>query len=173
MSEEHNNLSTTSPLRTRRKPIPLSAEQRRIKQQVFLDAYAECGVIKYAAQVAGVNRATVRWWREHDKEFQAAFPDAKEDAIESLEIAAYQQAVEGAEEYVVSGGKVMFGSDGKPLMNRRYSPQLLIALLKANLPEKYKDKREVEHSGAIDISNARESLLLKLQGMAQQESKQE
>src|SRR6184192_361085 len=109
MSEEQQHDSTTtSSLRARRKPIPLTPEKRREKQQIFLDAYGECGVIKYACRVAQINRSTVRYWLEHDKDFKDVFPDSKEDACDTLEFAAYQQAVERMEEPAISAGQVVY-----------------------------------------------------------------
>lgn len=166
--EQQYDSTTTSPLRARRKPIPLTPEKRREKQQIFLDAYGECGVIKYACRVAQINRSTVRYWLEHDKDFKDVFPDSKEDACDTLEFAAYTQAVEGTEEPAVSMGKLVYeeelvldengeqvyDSKGRPVTRRgnlvtikKYSPQLLITLLKANMPEKYRERTQVEHSG--------------------------
>ena len=138
-------------------------------QDKFLVAYAECGVVKYACLAAGVTRQTFYNWRDHDQEFQKRFPDIKSDAIDTLEYAAYVQAVLGVEEPVVSAGKLIYNDDGTPRMIRKHSPQILITLLKANLPEKYKDKQQVEHTGSIDLTGARELLKAKLQSMREQE----
>lgn len=140
------DINTSTSPRTRSK-APLTPEQRARKQQTFLAAYREIGIIKAACEKAGVDRSTYYDWRDHDPDFAAQLPQAKEDAVDSLEYAAYQQAVEGTEEPVVSMGRVVLGSDGKPLTMKRYSPQILALLLKANAPEKYKDKQQVEHSG--------------------------
>lgn len=161
MSEQSNN--STRP-RARSLGGPLTPEQRAKKQAIFLAAYSEIGIIKAACRVAKINRSTYYDWKANDPEFASKLPEAEEDANDTLEYAAYEQAVLGTEEPVASGGKVMY-VDGKMLMARRYSPQLLITLLKARMPAKYKDKSQVEHSGSIDITGARDRLLEKLTAM--------
>lgn len=137
-------------------------------QKKFLKAYGECGVIKYACKSAGIHRSTFYAWHAHDQDFQICLPHATDDANDTLEYAAFQQSVLGTEEPAISGGQVvydytpmlddqgrpMFDDRGKPLMKRgkmvtvrKYSPQLLITLLKAKMPEKYKDKQQLEHTG--------------------------
>lgn len=132
-------------------PIPLTPKQRAVKQKKFLEAYRKVGIVKYACAEAHINRSTYKYWRDHDPEFVAQLPDAIEDAHDTLELAAYSQAVLGIEEYVVNMGQVVF-YQGKPLTTRKYAPSLLQTLLKANMPEKYKDKQALEHSGKIDGS---------------------
>jgi len=45
-------------------------------------------------------------------------------------------------EPLVSSGKVVRDDDGQPLAIRRYSDNLLLALLKARRPEKFKETRD-------------------------------
>jgi hypothetical protein len=145
------------------------------KQKKFIRAYGECGVIKYACKAAGIHRSTFYDWRDNDENFKACLPFAGEDADDTLEYAAYEQSVLGTEEPAVSMGQLVYEYEelldekgkpvldgkGKPVMKRgkqvmvkKYSPQLLITLLKARMPEKYKDKQQVDaninHSGSID-----------------------
>lgn len=160
------------------------------KQKKFLKAYADCGVVKYACKLAGIHRSTYYEWRDRDEHFKVCLADAMNDATDTLELAAYQQAVLGMEEPAISAGQVVYDYElilddkgkpmvddkGKPLMKRgnivmirKYSPQLLITLLKANMPEKYRDKASVDINGSIDITGARDSLLAKMNGFVQQE----
>lgn len=138
------------------------------KQKKFLKAYGECGVVKYACKFAGIHRTTYYVWRDRDENFKACLPDAEADAGDTLEYAAYLQGVEGVSEPLVSmgqpvyeqtpmldeSGNPMLDGRGKPIMKRgklltvkKYSPQLLIKLLQARMPEKYKEKASVEHTG--------------------------
>lgn len=141
--EQQQSNNPTRITRTRAKTLA--------SQNKFLKAYGECGVIKYACIAAGIDRSTYYDWRDNDQEFRERLPDKKSEAIDTLEYAAYVQSVLGTEEPVVSAGKVMYNKDGTPCMVRRYSPQLLITLLKANNPEKYKEKQQIEHSGSLTI----------------------
>jgi len=50
---------------------------------------------------------------------------------------------------VISLGKVVEGANGEPLMIRRYSDTVLLALLRAHRPEKYRERSSVE----IDVSD--------------------
>lgn len=151
MSDEQEHINNFDSHHAHRRG-PLTPEQRARKQQKFLQAYREVGIIKYACKVAGVSRATFYDWRDHDPEFAAQISGAKEDACDTLEYAAYAQAVLGVEEPVVSMGQPVFYK-GKPLTVRKYSPSVLITLLKANMPEKYKDRQEstVQMAGEVAI----------------------
>lgn len=169
-----------------RKYKPLTPEQRLQKQQKFLKAYGECGVVKFACKAAGISRQTYKNWRDTDESFQAQLPDTKDDANDTLEYAAFEQAVIGIYEPLVSMGQPVYeqipmldgngdpilDSKGRPKMKRGklltrrvLAPSLLQTLLKANMPEKYKDKQQVEHSGSVDINGAKDSLLEKLKSM--------
>jgi hypothetical protein len=140
----------------------MAEQQTERKQARFLKAYRESCNIKASCKVAGINRQTFYNWRDHDEAFKAQLPDAKEDGCDALEFAAYERAVKGVEivtyEEVIDldkDGKVRLDDLGEPVMRRskriverKYSDALLIRLLMANLPKKYKDK--VEHTGKDD-----------------------
>ena len=145
MSEEQNNNSDTM------NAGKDNLSKRQKKQQKFLKAYGECGVIKYACKLAGINRSTYYEWAKSDPVFAEQLAEVEKDADDTLEYAAYVQSVLGTEEYVVSAGKQVFDENGKPLTVRKYSPNLLITLLKARLPHKYKDKQQVDLSGNLNI----------------------
>lgn len=126
---------------------PLTPEQRVRKQARFLKAFRETANIKFSCKYAGINRQTYYNWRDNDAEFAALLPDANADADDTLEYAAHDRAVNGVESYVISQGKLVYGPDKKPLIERKYSDGLLTTLLKARMPHKYKDQSKVEHSG--------------------------
>ncbi len=147
---------------------PLTPEQRKKKQATFLRALGKHGVVKVACKAAGISRQTFKNWRDNDPEFAAQLPDAEEDRNDTLEYAAYSQAVEGVPSYVVSQGHIVYkekpvldehgnpklDKDGRviftrtePIIERKYAPSVLITLLKANMPEKYKERVSNEHTG--------------------------
>lgn len=105
--------------------------------------------VSEAARAAGVDRSTPYHWATDDPEFKAAWDVAEQEAIDRLEAEAWRRAVDGVEEYVTSGGRLLRDDDGSPLLQRRHSDTLMTTLLKAHRPEKYKERREVEHSGEI------------------------
>lgn len=86
----------------------------------FLAALRDTGIIREACNVAGVGRSTVYERKDASPEFARLFADALEDAIEDLERTARKRAKDG-------------------------SDTLMIFLLRAHRPEKYRER--FEHSG--------------------------
>jgi hypothetical protein len=115
-------------------------------KQAFLDAYRTLGNITYACKLAGIgSRTTIYRWLEEDDQFQAAYRDAELQATEELEREAWRRAVEGTpyERTSYWHGEPV-GTDRKT----EYSDQLLILLLRARAPDKYRDK--------VDLAGVRE-----------------
>jgi Helix-turn-helix domain len=117
-------------------------EQTSRARERFLDAYASTGNLSAAARLAGVNRTTVYQWEEHDETFAAAFREAGIQATEALEREAWRRAKDGIPEPVFQHGKLV-GTI------QRYSDQLLMFLLKARAPERYRDRVDVSVTPVI------------------------
>ena len=117
----------------------------RERQERFLKALAETGIVSAAVEMAGTSRTRVYELRKHDAGFAAAWEEADERAADALEAEAWRRAVDGVQEPLVRGGKVVRDDDGQPIAIRRYSDALMIALLKARRPERFKDRAVVEH----------------------------
>lgn len=139
MSDETDN-TDISP----RSTAPFSPEQRVKKQQSFLKLYRRCANIKASCEAAKIHRSTFYDWKDHDPAFAEQLVDAEQEANDTAEKALYDRAVVGIEEYVVSNRQVVY-FDKKPLTHRVYSDRLLEVLLKARMPEKYKEKQQIEH----------------------------
>lgn len=88
----------------------------------FISTLTASGNIRAACKAAGVSRSTAYIHKDLYPEFGIRWGDALEDAIDTLELIARERA------------KVQ-------------SDTLLIFLLKAHRPEKYRDRASVEHSG--------------------------
>ena len=114
-----------------------------------MEALAETGNVTAAARVAGTSRTRAYQLRKTDAGFAAAWDEAEQVAADKLEAETWRRAVEGVEEPLVSGGKLVRDDNGQPIAIRRYSDQLLIALLRAHRPDKFRDRAAVE----IDISD--------------------
>src|SRR4030095_937164 len=95
--------------------------------------YGECGNISTAARAAGVARTQVYLWQEHDAEFASAMREAGVQATEVLEREAWRRARDGIAEPVYQHGKQV-GTI------QRYSDSLLMFLLRARAPERYRDR---------------------------------
>ena len=124
MTEQIDRL--TSPrVRVRRRGERMSIEERQAAQAKFLDALGRTANITAACFQANISRTIVYVWQEHDAEFGYAFKEANKRANDLLLGEAWQRAMRGEAEYVVSGGKVMTDKDGEPLKNFRKSDRLL------------------------------------------------
>jgi hypothetical protein len=107
------------------------------RQERFLQALANPGSVTAAITVAGTSRSRVYALRRADLAFAAAWEEAEEIATDRLEEEARRRAVEGVAEPLVSAGKLVRDDDGQPIAVRRYSDNLLLALLKAHRPPRH------------------------------------
>jgi hypothetical protein len=110
------------------------------KKGAFLAAYARTASITKAAKIAKVDRTSHYDWKASDPDYLTAFEAAKELAIETLEDEAIRRAHEGLRKPVYQGGK-------RVGYVQEYSDTLLIFLLKAARPEKYRERISAEHTG--------------------------
>jgi hypothetical protein len=95
--------------------------------------------------------------RRQDSGFASAWEEAEEQAANALEAETWRRAVAGIPEPLVSAGRVLRDDDGHPLAIRRYSDNLLLALLKACRPEKFKYRAVVEHDIADGLADRLEA----------------
>lgn len=112
-------------------PYPVRIRQQ--KKQAFLASFTVMGNISAACREAGINRDTYRYWMEHDETFGFYVAQANQAATEHLEETAYRRAVEGSQKAVYQGGELVGH-------HTETSDTLLIFLLKARAPEKYRDR---------------------------------
>ncbi|MGI4764240.1 MAG: hypothetical protein ACRYGP_04125 [Janthinobacterium lividum] len=52
-------------------------------------------------------------------------------------------------EPIVSGGRQVLDTEGKPMMQRRYSDTLMVTLLKARRPERFRERSTVESTVTV------------------------
>lgn len=122
---------------------PTRARARDDWRELFLQALAESGVVKYACVAAGVHRATAYRARDEDRPFAAAWDEALDDGVDALELEARRRAKDGVERPVYQSGKLA-GTV------REYSDSLLMFLLRAHRPERFSERYRLEHSGKVD-----------------------
>jgi len=102
------------------------------RKRAFIVALTECGNVKAACDVAKIkSRQTVYTWRDEDDVFAAQWYDAMTEAGENLETEARRRAMDS-------------------------SDTLLIFLLKAHFPEKYRERYEVKGEHTHTHKNADE-----------------
>lgn len=131
------------------------------KAEAFLAALSDGRSVTSACQVALISKPAAYAWRKEDKDFAAAWDDAVETGTDLLEDEARRRAQDGVEKPVYQGGECVGHV-------REYSDTLMIFLLKARRPEKYRERHDVNHGGTVgvEISDARETLQRKLAGLA-------
>ena len=99
----------------------------------WLEVFRDTGNVRLACHAANVKRITAYHYRDADPEFAQEWTEAEEDACDRLEAIARQRA-------------------------EKVSDTLLIFLLKAHRPEKYRETVRQGHTGAgggpIELANA-------------------
>src|SRR3990167_1600628 len=100
------------------------------KQRAFLLAYPKIGTINGTSRAVTVNPSTVWRWMQDDSLFMQAFAVAKKEFCDELETLALERV---------------------RAQGPQHSPLLLITLLNANLPDKYKPQTVIMDTGAKDV----------------------
>src|SRR3990172_3483324 len=119
---------------------PASKYKRLKWEKAFLSSLARTGVVHTACQLAKVDRTTAYYHRNKHPEFAILWEEALEKACEVMEEEANRRAVAGYEEPLFYKGEQC----GEI---RKYSDLLLIFMLKANRPGKFRENVRLEHSG--------------------------
>nr|BDD45126.1 hypothetical protein 14 [bacterium] len=123
------------------KPSPKRSTRRPFTQEVqerFLIELINCaGNMTLASELVGISRETVRRHKNENPEFSKAYAAAQQEALTALEDEARRRAVNGVEKPVFHKGEVCG-------YVKEYSDTLLIVLLKAHMPEKYKERHQVD-----------------------------
>jgi len=115
----------------------------------FLEMYRETGNVSRSARFAGISREHIYHYRKDNEAFRAEMAEAEAEALEALEFEAYRRAAVGVDKPVYYKGEQCG-------VIREYSDTLLIFLLKARAPHKYREN--------LDITSGGESLVVKRVG---------
>jgi hypothetical protein len=114
----------------------------RLKKR-FLASFATTGNITESCAAVGIkSRSTIYNWQEHDAEFAVEFRQAEIMATEALETEARVRATDGTLRPVYQGGVCVGHVTEK-------SDTLLIFLLKARNPGKYREKAPEAPGGRV------------------------
>ena len=109
-------------------------------KQKFIAALGTSGNITTAAKSAGIARTYPYEVRSSDADFAQEWDSAMEEAADLIEAEARRRAVEGVDEPVFYQGE-------KCGVIRKYSDALLITLLRAAKPEKYRERYDATSGG--------------------------
>jgi hypothetical protein len=133
----------------------------RARRQLFLEILAETGNFRAAARAATPHSHNAKrpgyssfyHLQNRDADFAAAVADALEEAKANVEQEIFRRGQEGYLEPVYQKGERVFepGPDGKmmPASVRRYSDVLLLRRAAALMPDKYSERKQIEHSGVV------------------------
>ena len=110
---------------------------RRSWKPLFLDTLRGTGNVRLSARNANVTRQVVYRARDSSAKFRADWDEAIEEARELLEAEARRRAAIGVEEPVFYKGEIVGHI-------RKYSDNLLMFLLKAHWPEKFRENVSID-----------------------------
>lgn len=110
-------------------------KKRRDWRPRFLERLAKSLSVTDACKAARIGRTAAYQARKDDAEFAAAWEAAIEQAVESAEGEMYRRAVDGTRKPVYQSGSLVGHV-------QEYSDTLLIFMLKAHRPDKYRERVE-------------------------------
>jgi len=111
---------------------PSQRKEDAVKRKaVFLEAFGEWGTIRKGCDAAGIHRNTYLWWLGSDPDFTRSVDLMKQSFAESLEAIALERV--------------------KDPDKNRGSDVLLLGLLNANMPAKYRPSVAVDQDSAKDL----------------------
>lgn len=113
-----------------------TAAERAAAQDAFLASFATQANVTVAAAVAGVSRQSVYRWRRAAR-FRERWLEAERQADDVIDREIHRRAIEGVEKPVHYKGR-------RVDTVREYSDTLLIFLAKARMPDKYRERVEVD-----------------------------
>ena len=131
------------------------------RQARFLRAYATgFPTAKSAAKRAKVGRTSHIRWLATDPKYAERFNQLRADRVEEFEAEAARRAVTGVTRPMTVAGESVEITE--------YSDALLMFILKAERPEKYKERHQLDHSVSLnewaevcrrsrELSNAKEA----------------
>ena len=123
---------------------------RRDWKPAFIEALRATGNVTRAAQYAGRSRNQAYHVRRHSEDFAAQWDEALGEGIDLLDAEARRRAVTGIDKPVFYKGEVV-GSI------KKYSDSLLMFLLRAHRPQKFRDGGKVEQQPAPLMSTLTET----------------
>lgn len=131
-------------------------------------AYAEVGSIQQASAAADIDRTSHYVWLKRDDRYAELFEQARLMACDVWEDEARRRAFDGTDHPVVYQGEICD-------TYKEYSDTLAMFLMKANNPDKYKDRSAAEITGkdggpieTRSVNDERDDLARNLDGIAAQ-----
>jgi hypothetical protein len=156
----HKGVETTATRATRKDSLrinrnpaipPPPPEVEADAKEHFLTDYAKSGDFLGSALAAGITRATIQVWLEHDDEFGVRFHQAKAAVVDQLEATALDRAMHGAKLI-----REVWRNDHLIERVIEWRPQetTLVKLLQALRPEVYAEKLQVTQTQIVKTVDA-------------------
>jgi hypothetical protein len=111
-------------------------------KEVFLAELRKYGILGDACRAARVSWDTIDKYRSEDAEFAARYSEALEEAVDRVEKQAMKIAGEGIRRPIYRKGELV-GYQMEP------EPGMIQFVLRTRRRDRYADKLEVNHSGAV------------------------
>lgn len=137
---DYDKIRKAAPRRTFGAIMPPSDEAI----EAFLLALMEYPSIKNACEMSGLTYAQVAKLRRDSEDFAAALDEARRMGMDHLEDAAVQRAVRGVE-------KPVFYQGTECGTVTEYSDTLLMFLLKAERPDKYREPKASDKQDEAEV----------------------
>lgn len=115
------------------------------RRAIFLRALELTAHVGKACEQAKLARRTAYNWRMEDEEFATSWEAAQELGTDALEDEAVRRARYGVsrKKFTSRGEAVIDPASGEQYVEHDYSDVLLIFMLKARRPDKFKDRQEI------------------------------
>lgn len=110
---------------------------KKAQKKRVIEKYKETGQVVTACAAVKLSRITFYDWLKRDPKFKEDFDNANFEVVGLMEDEAKRRGMEGIDEPVFHRGEQCG-------VIRRYSDQLLITLLKAHAPEKYRNNVQAD-----------------------------
>jgi hypothetical protein len=106
-------------------------EGKKVRQALFIQGIRETGTVSNGIRKAGIDRSTYKKWLANDPDFPEMYDDARKEFVDALE-------------------EVVIGIVMDPEAVKK-SPVLMITMLNANAPWKYRPTGVVEEDTAREV----------------------
>jgi hypothetical protein len=130
---------------------PPNSYKLRPKQRAMLEAYAICGNLTKAAELAGISRLTHYDWLEREPGYGTAFEAAETRFADQIREFVRQRALVGVPEPIIWQGEIMRDKDTQEIITvLKRSDRILELLAKSRCPE-FRDKTEITGAGGAPL----------------------
>ena len=138
-----------------------TTKKSTMRLKKILAALSAGATLSKAASVGGISSTTLRNWRKADGAFEQDCLDALEAGTDALEDEAFRRAAIGTKKPVGFHQGQHTG-----VFVTEYSDSLLVFMLKARRPDKFKDNTKSEPAKTIDTKGAKNALLSKFAALS-------